>query len=52
MSVRACRIGTVVSAARLHVAEAKEGSGNCWSKICKVHIIAGWQVDSGIMTYY
>jgi hypothetical protein len=45
VGVRADRIRTVMSSARLHVAKAEKGCGDCWGKIRKVHVVGGGKVD-------
>ena len=44
MSVRASRIGTVMSSACLHVAEAEKSGGDSWCKVGEIHVIVGWQI--------
>ena len=33
-----------MSSACLHVAEAEEGGGDCRGKVCKVHVVEGWEI--------
>ena len=44
MSVGADRVRAVMISARLHVAETEKGGGDCWSKVCKVHVVTGWEI--------
>ena len=44
MNVGAEGIRTVMSSARLHVAETEKGGRDCWSKVCKDHVVTGWEI--------
>ena len=44
MGVRAGGIRTLMSSARLHVAETEDGGWDCWGKIYKIHVVGGWEI--------